>query len=236
MILSRLKNAFEKFTAQGNKVECACCGKKSRRFFSAGVVTRRRFARCAHCESLERHRLIALMLKDYPLQKDLKILCIAPEEPLTNFLTNSFHAKITTLDLNRTDVDIQGDICALPFQNKTFDMIVSNHVLEHVPDDIVAMKELNRVLNPGGIAILQTPIHWNLEKTEEDIHATPEECLRRFGQTDHVRLYGKDFEQRLRSIDWNVHFIPVREKYSKDEIIRYGLEDHEIFFKIKSNV
>jgi len=232
MILSRIKSVLEYFVAIGNNVECACCGHKARRFFSAGVVNKRPFARCAFCGSLERHRLIALMLKNFPFIDKAKILCIAPEQPLTQFLKKSFTAQITTLDLNRSDVDVQGDVCALPFSNATFDVVIANHVLEHVADDQLAMREIKRVLKPQGQTILQTPVHWDLEKTEEDQSATPAECLRRFGQDDHVRLYGRDFVQRLQNIDWDVELIPVSKHFKLDEIQKYGLESDEVFFRI----
>ncbi|EKD43906.1 MAG: hypothetical protein ACD_72C00077G0003 [uncultured bacterium] len=235
MIYTRVKYFIEKLIAKGTVVECACCDKMSRRFFPAGVVNKRPFARCAFCGSLERHRLIALMLKEYPLSKEAQILCIAPEEPLTQFLKKSFTAKITTLDLLRKDVDFQADVCALPFDNASYDVIIANHVLEHVADDQAAMREIRRVLKPNGQIILQTPIHWDIEKTDEDPTASPAECLRRFGQDDHVRLYGRDFEQRLRNIDWNVDLIPVVSHFSPDEINKYGLESDEIFFRITIN-
>lgn len=232
MILTRIKSALERFTAIGENVECSCCGNKARRFFSAGVVNKRPYARCAFCGSLERHRLIALMLKKFPFVEKAKILCIAPEQPLTQFLKKSFTALITTLDLNRQDVDVQGDVCALPFPDVSFDVVIANHVLEHVADDRLAMREIQRVLKPQGQTILQTPVHWDLEKTEEDPSATPAECLRRFGQDDHVRLYGADFVDRLKNIGWNVEFHSVISQFKPAEIEKYGLETDETFFRI----
>jgi SAM-dependent methyltransferase len=232
-MLDRIKNIFEKLLAcTGKNVTCACCGKHAKRFFPAGVVTKRIHARCAFCGSLERHRLVAIMIKQFPFTEKANILCIAPEAPLTNFLKSLFLAKITTLDLLRQDVDIQGDVCALPFSDHTFDAVIANHVLEHVNDDIQAMCELRRILKPNGRAILQTPIHWDLEKTEEDTTAGPEECLRRFGQKDHVRLYGRDFMNKLHSVDWEVQMLPVSQNFSKGEIYKNGLEENEVFFKI----
>lgn len=232
MFFSHFKPVFERLSARGAQVECPCCNRLARRFFPAGVVTKRAHARCAYCGSLERHRLVALMLKTHPFVKGAKCLCIAPEEPLTRFLKNVFEAQITTLDLLRSDVDVKGDVCALPFPDASFDIVVANHVLEHVADDQVAMRELRRVLKPGGQAILQTPIHWDLEKTEEDPTASPSECLRRFGQDDHVRLYGKDFVQRLQNIDWQVELISVSSQFKIAEINKYGLESDEVFFRI----
>jgi SAM-dependent methyltransferase len=235
MALSFIKSIIERLVASGEIVECSCCGHKASRFFPAGVVNKRPYARCAFCGSLERHRLVALMLKKLPLIENSKTLCIAPEQPLTQFLKKTFISQITTLDLNRNDVDVQGDICALPFQNESFDVVIANHVLEHVKDDQLAMQEIKRVLKPQGRTILQSPIHWEMEKTEEDPSATPAECLRRFGQSDHVRLYGRDFIQRLQNIDWDAKLIPVSKYFTPAEIKKYGLEVDEVFFQVNKN-
>ena len=234
MFLSHFKSIFEHLVAYtGTDVECPCCNRQAKRFFPAGVVTKRAYARCVFCGSLERHRLIALMLKRFPFNENAKVLCIAPEEPLTQCLKSLFSAQITTLDLLRNDVDVKGDVCALPFDSNSFDVVIANHVLEHVADDSKAMRELQRILKLGGKAILQTPVHWDLEKTEEDPTASPAECLRRFGQDDHVRLYGRDFVDRLKNINWKVELLPVIEQFGTADISKYGLENDEVFFKIK---
>lgn len=234
MIISRLKNILERLTARGSVVQCPCCNRTARRFFPAGVTNKRPYARCAVCGSLERHRLVALMLQAQPPVNTAKILCIAPEEPLTRFLKQTFQSEITTSDLLRSDVDVQADVCKLPFANESFDVVIANHVLEHVADDQAAMRELRRVTKSGGQAIFQTPIKWQNETTDEDPTTTPAERLRRFGQDDHVRVYGRDIVDRLRCANWKVEMIPVHTRFSSADSNKYGLESDEIFFYIKA--
>lgn len=231
-MLATIKNCVENLTAHGTAVVCPCCGHTARRFFPAGVITKRSHARCAFCNSLERHRLAALMLQKNKPTQNIQLLSIAPEEPLSRFFKNTYNAHITTSDLLRNDVDVKADVCALPFANASFDMIIANHVLEHVFDDSAAMRELHRVIKPGGQALLQTPIHWDNATTDEDIAASPNERLRRFGQEDHVRLYGRDFVARLTQAGWNAEAVVVKDIFSPDEIKKYGLIADEVFFKI----
>jgi len=97
------------------------------------------------------------------------------------------------------------DVTSLRYADESFDLILCNHVLEHVPDDLKAMVEMRRVLKPGGIALLSVPIALTLEQTYEDPSAVSEEDrLRVFGQEDHCRIYGKDFEHRLRKAGFQV--------------------------------
>lgn len=125
------------------------------------------------------------------------ILDVAPQDQVRRLLVERAGPRYVGLDLSpgRT-VDVLGDVGRLPFAEDTFDLLVCYHVLEHVPDDRAAIRELARVLRPGGIALLQVP-HRSGQPTDEDPSAPEEERLRRFGQEDHVRYYGCDFEDRL---------------------------------------
>jgi SAM-dependent methyltransferase len=93
-------------------------------------------------------------------------------------------------------VDLLGSVTAIPLASGSVDMLVCYHVLEHVPDDLAAMREFARVLAPGGVGLVQVPIRLGMP-TDEDVSAGEAERVRRFGQHDHVRYYGDDFEQRL---------------------------------------
>lgn len=230
-IIDKLRNALEKVASTGKQVECACCGRQSRRFWPAGVINKRENARCAWCGSLERHRLVALQLKQRPIAAGSKILIIAPEAPLLPvFKSNG--KRVTTADLFMAGVDVKADICALPFAEDEFAVVVANHVLEHIADDGQAMRELRRVTKAGGRAILQTPLCWQNEVTEEEAGASEAERVRRFGQADHVRLYGRDFVSRLEAAGWHVAATPVNAMYSTEEIARYGLESDEVWGEI----
>lgn len=93
-------------------------------------------------------------------------------------------------------LDAKADGCYLPFADNSFDFMVQFHVLEHIPDDAAAIREMSRVMKPGGIAIVQVPYRATVP-TDEDINASPEERIERFGQVDHIRYYGFDFIDRL---------------------------------------
>lgn len=122
------------------------------------------------------------------------------------------------------------NVLDIPYDDDFFDFIICNHLLEHVPNDFDAMKELFRVLKPNGKAILQVPISKNSDKTFEDFSVTnPKEREEVFGQFDHVRIYGQDYVDRLSSVRFNVERINISEKYEK-----YGVcIDEDIFIGIK---
>ena len=124
---------------------------------------------------------------------------------------------------------MKADICNLPFKDNVYDVILCNHVLEHIPDDTKAMKELFRVLKPGGMAILQIPQDLKRLVTFTDNSVTDQkERAKIFGQYDHVRIYGRDYFEKLRSIGFKV----IEEDYtSKIEAIlieKYCLAKGEI--------
>ena len=132
--------------------------------------------------------------------KTLKVLHIAPEQCFYNLFKNLKNINYTTYDLNSPLADIKGDICNLPFKENSFDFILCNHVLEHINDDKKAMKELYRVLNKNGTAILQVPINQKSRKTFEDSSIVDKkERIEKFGQYDHIRLYGLDYFKKLES-------------------------------------
>jgi SAM-dependent methyltransferase len=123
------------------------------------------------------------------------------------------------------------DVQALPFSDGSFDAIVCNHVLEHVTDDRRALRELLRVLRPGGWAVLQVPRDLTREATFEDAAvATPRERERLFGQHDHVRVYGRDYADRVRRAGFDVDEVPYGRRFEEDEVRRFGLDPDEVVF------
>ena len=124
---------------------------------------------------------------------------------------------------------IQGDGENLPFEDNSYDVIFCNHVLEHIPDDDKAMEELYRILKPNGMAILQIPQDLNREKTFEDNSITDsKERARIFGQYDHVRIYGRDYFEKLRSKGFIVKEVDYTHQLSKTEVDKYRLAKGEI--------
>lgn len=157
-------------------------------------------ASCPRCRSLERHRFLSLLLGALaPELSDLELLVeIAPSRQSTVLLDRLGARRKVSLDLghDKREVDALACLTALPLRDDSVDLLVCYHVLEHVPDDGAAMREIARVLSPHGLALIQVPIKGGVA-TEEDPSAPPEERVRRFGQSDHVRWYGDDFDDRL---------------------------------------
>jgi SAM-dependent methyltransferase len=213
----------------GRRFECPCCGGRFRTLLPAGI-DRRPNARCPRCGSLERHRLIALFLRERTdfFRRSLRVLDVAPEEWMQTQLRRAPGIEYLSIDLESTLAMRQMDVTRLELPDASFDVIFCNHVLEHVPDDLAAMRELLRVLKPGGWAILQTPFDPARERTDEDPAVTdPDERLRRFGQRDHVRTYGRDLFERLASCGWRI----TRDRFagSLDSAVcaRYALDPAE---------
>lgn len=135
----------------------------------------------------------------------------------------------TTTDLNSPLADVKADICDLPFDSDTYDIIFCNHVLEHIPDDRKAMQELYRVLKPGGMAILQIPQDLKRENTFEDNSITDRrERAEIFGQYDHVRIYGRDYFDKLRTIGFTVKEVDYTRTLEAQEVDRFRLAPGEI--------
>ena len=134
-----------------------------------------------------RKKLI-LFLKPY------RFLHFAPEYAIRNQVQLYSNIEYITTDIAMEDVNLHMDIMDLLFRDSSFDVIMCSHVLEHVDNDLVAMRELHRILKPSGWALLQVPLDPNLETTKEDPSITsPVQRKQLFGQEDHVRLYGRDF-------------------------------------------
>lgn len=154
---------------------------------------------------------------------------MAPEQCFLKRFKQLRHLDIITADLYSPIVDIKADICDLPFDDDAFDIIFCNHVLEHIQDDNKAMQELYRVLKPGGFGIFQIPLDYNRENTFEDPNITSAvERSKHFGQYDHVRVYGMDYFNRLRSVGFKVEEHVFSKKLSEAEIDKYRLMKGEI--------
>lgn len=166
---------------------CPICNYKGA-FESFGLKLRKN-ARCPKCKSLERHRLYYVVIKNFGALG--RSLHIAPERSLVELI------KKQSLTYTPADLSTGEDIQDLPFKDESFDFIMCSHVLEHVEDDIKAMKELHRVLSKTGIAIIQVPISDRRNTYEDSSIKDPKEREKHFGQWDHVREYGKDFFLRM---------------------------------------
>ena len=216
---------------RGNDFTDPINGKSYRKFLPYGYVKQRDNALSPGTLSLERHRLLWLYLNNETnfFSKTLKVLHIAPEQCFYNLFKNLKNINYTTFDLNSPLADIKGDICNMPFKENSFDFILCNHVLEHINDDKKAMKELYRVLNKNGTAILQVPINQKSSKTFEDSSiVNKKERIEKFGQYDHIRLYGLDYFKKLESFGFKVDPLKYSKEFTESEIIKYGLIMDEI--------
>ena len=201
-------------------------GKSYRRFLPYGYAKVRENVLAPGTLSLERHRLFWLYLKNETtfFSAPLRVLHFAPEQAFVQKFKKQKNLTYTTTDLNSPIADVKADICDLPFKDNSFDFIICNHVLEHIPDDIKAMQELYRVLAPSGTAIVQVPYDAKREITFEDNTITDQsERTRIFGQYDHLRVYGMDYFKKLSSIGFNVNALDYTSSISSDDIERYRL-------------
>jgi SAM-dependent methyltransferase len=206
-------------------------GKSFSSFLPYGYGKQRKNALAPGTLSLERHRLLWLYLKNETdfFTASKKVLHIAPEQCFLKRFKNLKNLDYLTADLYSPIADVKADICDLPFEENSFDVVFCNHVLEHIEDDKKAMGELYRVLKPGGMGIFQIPQDLEREKTYEDFSITSsEERTKHFGQYDHVRIYGKDYFDRLRAVGFKVEEVNYSEKISFELIEKYCLTKGEI--------
>lgn len=181
------------------QAECPICGMVAETFLPFGHRRVEPDRRCPRCGSLERHRALWLFLVERTdlLRAPHRMLHVAPERCFEWRLRRRPALDYLTADLEPGVADVVMDITDIDRPDGTFDVVYAGHVLEHVPDDRRAMRELRRVLSPEGWAVLQVPM-WG-EETREDLSVTdPAERTRLYGQPDHVRMYGRDGEVRRR--------------------------------------
>ena len=216
---------------RGKKYEDPIDGKTFRKFLPYGYGSPRANVLSPSTLSLERHRLLWLYLTretDF-FSKPLKVLHVAPEQAFYQRFKNQKNLTYITTDLYSPLADVKADLCALPFEDDSFDVIFCNHVLEHIPDDAQAMRELYRVMKKGGWGIFQVPQDINRAHTfEDDTITDPAERTRIFGQYDHVRVYGLDYFDRLRQVGFEVEEIAYSTHFTTEEIERYRIVPQEI--------
>ncbi|MBT4472791.1 MAG: class I SAM-dependent methyltransferase [Bacteroidetes bacterium] len=224
--ISYLVRPFVAFFLRGNTYTDPIDGKSYRRFLPYGYAKVRENVLAPGTLSLERHRLFWLYLKNETtfFSAPLRVLHFAPEQAFVQKFKKQKNLTYTTTDLNSPIADVKADICDLPFKDNSFDFIICNHVLEHIPDDTKAMQELYRVLAPSGTAIMQVPYDAKREITFEDNTITDQsERTRIFGQYDHLRVYGMDYFKKLSSIGFDVNALDYTSGISSDDIERYRL-------------
>lgn len=225
---------------------CIICEQEFDEFQDFGSPVRKNVL-CSQCKSVERHRLLWMFWKEktnlFSSFRPLKVLHFAPESRF-----HLYFSQLKTLDYHACDINLdkyksweigtvtKADITDIPFSDDYFDVILCNHVLEHIPDDHKAMTELFRVLKPGGWSTLQVPIKYSLDETYEDFSInTPEGRAKAFGQHDHVRWYGKDYPQRLKKSGFKVDENDYINTFTDSEQKRLGLAANGLIYYCTKN-
>ncbi|WP_417237689.1 class I SAM-dependent methyltransferase [Bizionia sp.] len=229
--LSYLVRPILAFLMKGNTYTDPIDGKSFKAFLPYGYGNQRDNVLSPSTLSLERHRLLWLYLQndtDFFTAKK-SVLHFAPEQCFLKRFQKLNNLNYTTTDLESPIADVKADICNLPFEDNSYDIILCNHVLEHIPDDTKAMQELFRVMKPGGYGIFQIPQDLNRDSTFEDDSITDKkERAAIFGQYDHVRIYGRDYFDKLRNVGFKVEELDYTSTLSDAEIERYCLAKGEI--------
>ena len=190
-------------------------------------------AQCPHCDSLERNRLLILALDRLTdvFATTSALLDVAPtagvDAALVRYVGEERYVGFD-LGLDNRDVKVLGDLTSMPFKDRSVDVLVAFHVLEHIPDDAAAMREIRRVLGDTGIGLVQVPIVAG--PTDEDPTAPIEDRIERFGRHDHVRQYGDDWEDRLREAGLGVARFRAGREFTRDELRRANT--HGLFWMV----
>lgn len=229
--LSYVARPFLALSLRGSTYQDPIDGKTFKKFLPYGYENQRENVLSPSTLSLERHRLLWLYLKSETdfFKAHRKVLHFAPEQAFYKRFRAMKNLDYTTTDLNSPLADVKADICDLPFEDDSYDVIFCNHVLEHIPDDTKAMQELYRILKPGGMAILQIPQDLQRAQTFEDNSITDRnERAAIFGQYDHVRIYGRDYFDKLRTIGFEVLEVDYTAQLDAAKVDKYRLAQGEI--------
>ena len=229
--LSFIAKPILEVALKGNNFTDPIDGKSFKMFLPYGYGTQRNNVLAPGTLSLERHRLLWLYLQNETdfFSAPKKVLHFAPEQAFYKRFRNQENLEYTTTDLLSPLADVKADICNLPFEDNAYDIILCNHVLEHIPNDLKAMQELYRVLKPGGMGIFQIPQDLNRETTFEDNTITDRnERAKIFGQYDHVRVYGRDYFDKLRNVGFTVIEEDYTKKLSTEQVEKFCLAKGEI--------
>lgn len=245
----KFKAIFRFFQVQllrGSKYYCPFCGYRSSNLGRFGfdfpviqemkiVGSGLRRSRCYQCNSSDRERLIYAYLENeiqfFKSNHNARILHVSPEPHLSKYLKGQPKSEYIRGDLFAAGYSypkdvINMDITQIPYPDSYFDLIICNHVLEHIPEDGKAIKELYRVLKKGGKAIIQVPISLVLNKTyENESIVDPKEREKEFGQSDHIRIYGQDYSKRLSQGGFKVQIEDISMSYPS-----LGLNPKELLF------
>jgi SAM-dependent methyltransferase len=216
----------------GTRVRCNCCGGRFRGFRTWTDDVAVPWPMCPRCGSLGRQRVDWLYLSERTdlLRAPTRLLHVAPEHCFQRVLRATPGISYLSADYDSAAAMERMDITDIGHPDASFDVVICNHVLEHVSDDLLAMREIFRVLRPGGWAMLQVPIDAREATFEDPTITDPKERLRVFGQHDHARIYGRDYPERLRSQGFDVSADAFVKELSDDTVREFGLDVDETVY------
>lgn len=225
-----IKRAYLKIKNSGNNHECPICGFKAKKFLPAGLYAKRENEKCPDCGSLTRQRQMYLFLKEKDILKDNHIILhFAPEKVLEPYLRKLSKIKYYTSEYDMSlKSDFHLDLTKMNLSDNFCDIIICSHVLEHVMDDKLALSEMFRILKPGGKALIQVPM-WPSEAhpTYENADITdPRDRTIHFGQFDHLRIYGYDFNQRILDAKFNLEIVDMEKVMPANLSYKFQLHNY----------
>lgn len=193
---------------------------------------------CPLCESGDRERWLYYIVKNKTNIENMsgRILHFAPEKSISEFIKTNSGIDYYTGDIVAGRAMHVTDITNIQYKNETFDYVICNHVMEHIPDEAKAVEEVKRVLKKNGKWICSFPICTDIETLEDKSITGPEDRLREYGQEDHVRLYGRDYKERYEKYGLKICFFSPRDELENEDIEKYGfIEDDIIMIAEKLN-
>ena len=229
----KARRALSRLVALPGKVTCNICGWQGRKFtdFDCGYSRIYADAECPNCRAHPRHRAFYFFLNTaLPTDRQIRLLHFAPESIIEKTFRQYGNIDYLSVDIEPGRAMQLEDITRLSFEDDSFDVIFCSHVLEHVEDDKTAMRELRRVLKPGGLGVLDVPIDWSRDETYEDPSITsPEDRTRAYWQHDHLRLYGRDFPLKLAAAGFSVTVYKLAEHLDEKKRRMHGTGNKTLY-------
>lgn len=217
----------------GSKYVCPCCGWKLRAFTAGGVsLKQRELSYCPRCNSKARHRRIWLFLEERTnlFSAQLRLLEVGPKFSFARRFLKMTNLNYVAGNLQKhPNTNLRLDVTSLPLFSDSFDALICVHVLEEVINDQLAMDEMYRVLKPGGWAVISVPTNMDARTYEDWSIVQPDERQRAFGEPAHVRVYGYDLKDRLRSSGFEVK-VDLSSDMPIEKRSKYGLRNDENIF------